>query len=102
MKVQCCLALRTEVWNGSGWMIVRRFFRGRQFCWRFLYDANKKVIIQMKDGTPFLVISQIAQDTSMKPAEAQDIKKKIQTEKTVEKTTEGTRVQERQQSVLQS
>lgn len=59
----------------------------------FLYDANKKVIIQMKDGTPFLVISQIAQDTSMKPAEAQDIKKKIQTEKTVEKTTEGTRVQ---------
>ncbi len=53
----------------------------------------KKLIIQMKDGTPFLVISQIAQDTSMKPAEAQDIKKKIQTEKTVEKTTEGTRVQ---------
>ena len=47
----------------------------------------------MKDGTPFLVISQIAQDTSMKPAEAQDIKKKIQTEKTVEKTTEGTWVQ---------
>ena len=43
----------------------------------FLYDANKKVIIQMKDGTPFLVISQIAQDTSMKPAEAQDKKKKI-------------------------
>lgn len=59
----------------------------------FLYDSNKKVIIQMKDGTPFLVISQIAQDASMKPAEAQDIKKKIQTEETVEETTEETQVQ---------
>ena len=57
----------------------------------------------MKDGTPFLVISQIAQDTSMKPAEAQDIKKrKFRQKKLWRRRQKEHGFRERQQSVLQS